>query len=303
MVNFSSLVGGLSVIAAALAIPSPIGATEKRGDFNFHLTPDNPLSVARRNATLAKRSNTNYNQNYVVGGGVSYSPSTNAFSVTWNTQSDFVVGVGWNPGSNAPITHSGTFNINSGLGSMGVYGWTTNPLIEYYIMESMTGIGASAFGTLKGTVTSDGGTYNVYQHTQVNQPSIQGTTTFQQFISVRTSGRTSGTVTVQNHFNAWSGYNMKLGSMNYQVIAVESWSGSGSAQQSVSNTGGGNTGGTTTTSSRPQQTTANNGGGGGGGGGSCSAMWGQCGGLGWTGPTCCSSGSCKAGNAYYSQCL
>lgn len=37
--------------------------------------------------------------------------------------------------------------------------------------------------------------------------------------------------------------------------------------------------------------------------GSCSSLYGQCGGTGWTGPTCCSSGTCKYSNAYYSQCL
>jgi acetylxylan esterase len=37
--------------------------------------------------------------------------------------------------------------------------------------------------------------------------------------------------------------------------------------------------------------------------GQCSALYGQCGGIGWSGPTCCSSGTCKASNSYYSQCL
>ncbi|KAI8799311.1 Alpha/Beta hydrolase protein [Cladochytrium replicatum] len=36
----------------------------------------------------------------------------------------------------------------------------------------------------------------------------------------------------------------------------------------------------------------------------CSALWGQCGGQGWSGPTCCASGStCTFSNPYYSQCL
>jgi hypothetical protein len=38
------------------------------------------------------------------------------------------------------------------------------------------------------------------------------------------------------------------------------------------------------------------------GGGSCSAMYGQCGGEGWTGPKCCSAGTCRATNQWYSQC-
>ncbi|KAK6360608.1 hypothetical protein TWF730_006745 [Orbilia blumenaviensis] len=31
-------------------------------------------------------------------------------------------------------------------------------------------------------------------------------------------------------------------------------------------------------------------------------LWGQCGGLGWVGPTTCASGKCVSTNAYYSQC-
>jgi hypothetical protein len=39
------------------------------------------------------------------------------------------------------------------------------------------------------------------------------------------------------------------------------------------------------------------------GNGNCATKWGQCGGIGFTGPTCCSSGTCTPGNAYYSQCI
>lgn len=38
----------------------------------------------------------------------------------------------------------------------------------------------------------------------------------------------------------------------------------------------------------------------------CSPVYGQCGGVSWTGPTCCQAGShceAQANNAYYSQCL
>ncbi|KAL2754929.1 carbohydrate-binding module family 1 protein [Sodiomyces alcalophilus JCM 7366] len=38
-------------------------------------------------------------------------------------------------------------------------------------------------------------------------------------------------------------------------------------------------------------------------GGNCAAMWGQCGGQGWSGPTCCSQGTCQQQNPWYSQCL
>jgi len=65
--------------------------------------------------------------------------------------------------------------------------------------------------------------------------------------------------------------------------------------------GGGSTGGTTTS---PPPVTTSSGGGGGSTGGCSSTMYGQCGGIGWTGCTTCASGStCKYNNAYYSQCL
>ncbi|KAI8607277.1 hypothetical protein BC830DRAFT_169642, partial [Chytriomyces sp. MP71] len=35
----------------------------------------------------------------------------------------------------------------------------------------------------------------------------------------------------------------------------------------------------------------------------CSSKWGQCGGIGWTGPTCCLASSCTLNSPYYSQCL
>lgn len=38
-------------------------------------------------------------------------------------------------------------------------------------------------------------------------------------------------------------------------------------------------------------------------GGNCAALYGQCGGQGWSGATCCSQGTCKVSNPWYSQCL
>ena len=131
----------------------------------------------------------------------------------------------------SPITYDGTFSVTSGLASLSVYGWSTNPLVEYYVMEDTVDL--SQTGTVKGTFTSDGGTYTIYTDERVNEPSILGTSTFPQFISVRNSPRTSGTVTVENHFNAWAAAGLDLGTLNFQVIAVESWSGSGSADLSV----------------------------------------------------------------------
>ncbi|KAJ0305491.1 hypothetical protein COL5a_007269 [Colletotrichum fioriniae] len=244
MVSLHSLVLSLSAISTCLAAPA-IGPAEllpphveRRGPSDFFLGPDHPLMLARRNASLERRGmileeRTNYVQNYQTGGTVNFTPSGNSFSLSFDTTDDFVVGVGWNPGSTAPITHSGSFAVTKGLATLSVYGWTTNPLVEYYVIEDSAGF--SQTGTKKGTVTSDGGSYTIWENVRTNAPSIQGTQTFNQYISVRNSGLTSGTVSISNHFNAWKSYGMNLGTLNFQVIAVETWNGAGSAKQTVTN--------------------------------------------------------------------
>ncbi|KAK7038510.1 endo-1,4-beta-xylanase [Favolaschia claudopus] len=161
------------------------------------------------------------------------------YSVQWSGSGDFVVGQGFNPGSRTRVMN---FNANwgpnpSSAAILSVYGWSTNPLVEYYINEDANAfnLGTANPGTThKGTVVSDGSTYDIFEHTQVNQPSIQGTATFNQYLSVRQNKRTSGSVTIGNHINAWAALGMNLGTMNLQIVAVEGLSSSGQATVTVS---------------------------------------------------------------------
>lgn len=126
------------------------------------------------------------------------------------------------------IKFDGSTSATSGTVLVSVYGWTTNPLIEYYVQEYTSNGAGSAQGQKVGTVTCDDSVYDIWKHQQVNQPSIQGTSTFWQYISNRQQKRPgSGTITTKCHFDAWASHGMNLGQHNYQTLSTEGWGNAG----------------------------------------------------------------------------
>nr|A1CU59.2 RecName: Full=Probable endo-1,4-beta-xylanase B; Short=Xylanase B; AltName: Full=1,4-beta-D-xylan xylanohydrolase B; AltName: Full=Endo-1,4-beta-xylanase G1; Short=Xylanase G1; Flags: Precursor [Aspergillus clavatus NRRL 1] len=221
MVSFSSLALALSTVVGVLAAPG----SEKYVELAKHQLTHSQTGT--KNGYYYSFWTDNRGQvSYTNGKGGQY-------SVNWKDCGNFVAGKGWNPASAKTVTYSGNWKP-SGNSYVSVYGWTQNPLIEFYIVESFGSYNPSTGATELGTVESDGGTYKIYKTKRVDAPSIEGKKTFDQFWSVRTSHRVGGTVTTKNHFNAWAKSGLKLGTFNYMILATEGYHSSGSATMTVS---------------------------------------------------------------------
>ncbi|MBM7541816.1 glycoside hydrolase family 11 protein [Amphibacillus cookii] len=157
------------------------------------------------------------------------------FSAQWNNVNNILFRKGRKFDQTQRHHQIGNISINYGVNYqpngnsyLCVYGWTVNPLVEYYIVDSW-GSWRPPGANAKGTITVDGGVYDIYETTRYNQPSIIGDATFQQYWSVRRTRRTSGTISVSDHFRAWENLGMPMGNMYEVALTVEGYQSSGSA--------------------------------------------------------------------------
>jgi len=115
---------------------------------------------------------------------------------------------------------------------VGVYGWTRNPLIEFYIVDnwlSQYRPGDWVGDTKHGDYTIDGAQYTVYENTRYG-PSIDGDTQFKQYFSIRQQARDCGTIDITAHFQQWEKLGMRMGNMHEAKVLGEAGSnGSGTS--------------------------------------------------------------------------
>jgi endo-1,4-beta-xylanase len=174
--------------------------------------------------------------------------STPAFGAKWNNAGDFLarIGLQWNATKTYDQYGTITADFNSkksGSGGqysyIGVYGWSNDPCVEWYIIEdSWNKMPVNPGNTTnKGTADIDGGKYTLYTRntTGTGGSKCQGTSQWIQFYSVRQTARSCGQISITQHFDAWKAAGMQLGKMDQAQLLVEVGGGQGSIDFPVAN--------------------------------------------------------------------
>ncbi len=168
-----------------------------------------------------------------------------AFSASWSDVEDFLARVGLD--FDETRTHQQVGNIwaefaetqtgsEDGLTYIGIYGWTVDPLREFYILDDW---GAAKPGGLAsdgsprdevGVLEIDGETYDVWKKARIDKPSIKGTTTFDQYFSIRRTRRSCGRISVSEHFAGFERLGLPFGKLYEVKLLVESQFNTGSVE-------------------------------------------------------------------------
>lgn len=120
---------------------------------------------------------------------------------------------------------------SAGNSRLCIYGWTQNPLVEYYIIEDWVNWVPSASnsgGTSKGTATIDGSVYDIFTCPR-DSYTIEGNKPFTQYFSVRRDKRSKGLISIYKHFETWESLGMDMGGFYEVAFNVEGWESDGQA--------------------------------------------------------------------------
>ena len=199
--------------------------------------------------------------------------SCGAFNTEWSaqvSQGNFLARRGRNYDASKKATQYGPIVMNyaaeysassQGNSRLCVYGWFKDPLVEYYIIEDWVNWRPSAQGGAQ-TITVDNAEYEIFQLDHTGPTILGDTRTFKQYFSVRKQKRTSGTITVSDHFAAWEKAGWNIGNLTEVALNVEGWESSGKANVSkltIGTEGGGQQDTTPVTTQPVQQGNTDNG--------------------------------------------
>jgi hypothetical protein len=176
-----------------------------------------------------------------------------AFIATWNNSGGYLgrLGFEWGGFGSDPVPHDQRGEISAqfvsrktgtagGYSYVGMYGWTTNPCVEWYVVDDSYNQMPINPGTTtkEGEVEIDGGTYIMYTRptTGTGGTRCDGVTNWAQYYSVRRTARACGVISLSEHFRAWQELGMDMtGELLEAKILVEVGGGVGNVQLPIAN--------------------------------------------------------------------
>ncbi len=174
-----------------------------------------------------------------------------AFRASWNNAGGYLGRIGFEWGNNGdPHTAHGRIHAQfvskkdgsgGGYSYVGMYGWTLNPCVEWYVIEdTFNTLPFNPGGTVnKGQETIDGGTYDIYTRDTTGTGGSRcgsSVTNWIQYYSIRTSPRSCGVISLSDHFDVWEAKGMSMaGNLLEAKILAEVGGGVGSVDFPVAN--------------------------------------------------------------------
>lgn len=176
-----------------------------------------------------------------------------AFIASWNNAGGYLgrLGYEWNRFGDTPVPHTQRGTITAqfvsrksgsagGYSYIGMYGWTTDPCVEWYVVEdSYNNMPFNPGGTTnEGEVEIDGGTYIMYTRptTGTGGSRCSGVSNWIQYYSMRKTARACGVISLTEHFNAWQSLGMDMsGALLEAKILVEVGGGVGNVELPIAN--------------------------------------------------------------------
>jgi len=177
------------------------------------------------NNKVGKIGNIDYQQWADGGNNSAVFYSDGSFSCAFQKSIDYLcrTGVSFNNGKTpSQIGHiMADFKVikqdidNVGYAYIGIYGWTKNPRVEYYVVDdwlSPQRPGDWLGNQKKGDFVIDGAEYTVYKNVRSD---------LTQYFSLRKTGRSCGTIDVSAHFEKWEELGMTMGTLDEVKVLAE----------------------------------------------------------------------------------
>ena len=178
--------------------------------------------------------------------------NTTAFSSGWSDSGNYLGRMGFEWGSagksfetygdiSAQFAETKSGSSGGSWSYIGIYGWSNNPCIEWYIIDDsyskMPTNPGSCTNMSNSPLSIDGGKYTmcVRSTSGTGGDRCGGAGTWNQYYSIRQDNRTCGTISVTEHFKAWAAAGNKLGNLLEVKILLEVGGGTGTVDFPIAN--------------------------------------------------------------------